>query len=90
MNSTSSSAAPRFDELVRPAQLENMVKDLYPTGGSLEWGIRQHKREYIAGGALFEIAGRLLVHPQAFRRVTLEIGNRKLAARHSVAPEPGV
>jgi hypothetical protein len=75
---------PRPDQLVRPRELVEELKDLFPSEGSLEWEIKQHRRDYIAGGALFEIAGRLLAHPQKFRCVALQIGARKLAARHGV------
>lgn len=81
-----------FTELVRvvdekaPRDLHREMKDLFPTPASIEWEIRQHRRDYIAGGALFEIAGRLLADPMTFRRVALQIGAKTLAARHGVAP----
>jgi hypothetical protein len=58
------------------------LKDLFPTLGSLEWATKKHKPEYVAGGALSFLAGRLLLHPPRFRRVSLEIGQRALAERH--------
>jgi hypothetical protein len=74
------------DELVRISGLQAALKDLFPSEGSLQWEIRQYREEYVVGGALFEIAGRLLAHPTNFRRIALEIGARKLAARHGCTP----
>ena len=78
--------APNVGQLVHVSKLHPLVRDLFPTEGSVQWEIRQRKQQYIAGGALFEIAGRLLVWPEVFRRVALEEGARRLAARHRNAP----
>ena len=75
---------PRLDELVPLRELHTRLGHLFKSRGSAEWAFRQHREEYIAGGAAFEIAGRLLVAPSAFERVTLEIGRRALAQRHGV------
>jgi hypothetical protein len=83
-----STEEPRISELKSISKAQPELHDLFPTLGSIEWAVKCHKPEYIAGKALFMIAGRLLVHPQAFRRVSLEIGSRALAERHcrNVAP----
>jgi hypothetical protein len=76
------------DELVRIPALQASVGDLFPSVPSLDWEIRQHRHEYVTGGALFEIAGRLLAHPTIFRRIALEIGAKRLAARHGIESHP--
>jgi hypothetical protein len=78
---------PRINELVPVGELlqtHPRLQRYLPTKGSVEWAVRVHRHDYIAGRALFEIAGRLLVHPARFEHVTLEIGTRTLAARHGV------
>lgn len=87
MDSTSGNA-PRADELVPLRALQSRLARIFPTQGSMDWEVRNHRREYIAGGALFEIGGRLLAHPPTFERIALELGSKKLAARHSVSPPP--
>jgi hypothetical protein len=79
---------PRASELKSVSMAHEDLQDLFPTIGSLEWALKQHKADYIAGRALFMIAGRLLLYPAAFRRVSLEIGNRALAKRHCRASPP--
>jgi len=82
MPQTASIAEDRGDQLARISDLQSLIADLFPSRGSLDWEIRQHRSEYIAGGALFEIAGRLLAHPTTFRRIALSIGAKRLAVRH--------
>ena len=79
-------AAARLDELVLLGELHEhpRLKQLLPSKSSAEWAVRTHRAEYIAGGAVYEIFGRLLAHPGHFERVTLEIGSRTLAQRHGV------
>ena len=74
--------APRLDELIPMRELQKRLAHIFPSETSLEWHLRQHRKEYIAGGGIFEIAGRLLAHPPTFGRIALEIGQRTLAARH--------
>jgi hypothetical protein len=87
---TSTVDEPRASELKTVSQAQPELQDLFPTIGSLEWSLKCHKPDYVAGRAVFMIAGRLLVYPTALRRVALEIGNRALAARHcrDKAPPP--
>lgn len=75
---------PRLDELVPVRELQPMLARLFPTQGSLDWELRMHRREYIIGGALYEIAGRLLAHAPTFERIALAIGARKLTERHGL------
>ena len=71
-----------LDELVPLRELRSMLSKLFPSDASLEWHWRQHRSEYIQGEAVFEIAGRLLAHPEKFKRIALRIGQRTLTARH--------
>jgi hypothetical protein len=76
---------PAFGELVRLNELRTDadIARLFPGEHSLTWEIRQHRAEYVAGGALFVVAGRLLVHPAAFKRIALAIGARAVADQKS-------
>jgi hypothetical protein len=81
---SASRESPKVEELVRMAALQDIVSDLFPSAGSLEWELRKHRMDYIRGGALYEIAGRLLAHPARFRAIALELGARRLAVRHGL------
>jgi catalase (peroxidase I) len=67
--------------LVRLSELraDPDIARIFPGQHSLTWEIRQHRAEYVAGGALFALAGRLLVNPTAFKKIALAIGARKVA-----------
>lgn len=45
-----------------------------------------HREAFIAAGALYEIAGRLVAHPSTFAQTALRIGSGALAARHATRP----
>jgi hypothetical protein len=77
--------APLLNELVPMPKLQKQLVHIFPSMGSLEWHFRQHRKEYIAAGAIVEIAGRLLAHPPTFKYVALDIGKRTLAERHNCA-----
>lgn len=81
---SASREAPKVDELVRMDALQAIVSDLFPSKGSLEWELRQHRSDYIRGAAVYEIGGRLLAHPSRFRAIALELGSKRLAARHGL------
>lgn len=66
-----------IDELVAIAELQAQLVNIFPSMGSLEWELRQHRQDYVAGGALFVIGRRLLAHPATFKRIALAIGARK-------------
>jgi hypothetical protein len=74
--------APQLSELVPMRALQSELAHIFPSQGSLDWEVRQHRSEYISGGAIFEVAGRLLAHPPTFKRIALAIGQRRLATRH--------
>jgi hypothetical protein len=74
----------KLSELVPLGELlPKLPPNLYGSRGSAEWAYRMHRERFIAGGAVFLIAGRLLVHPPSFARVALEIGAEDPARRHS-------
>ena len=72
-----------LSELVPFRDLQRELARQFPSEASLEWHWRQHRREYVGGGAVFEIAGRLLAHPEKFKQIALRIGQRALTARHN-------
>jgi hypothetical protein len=67
-------AKPDVAALVSLKDFQASHANVFPSLGSLEWHLRQHRREYVRGRALFEIGGRLLVDPAAFEGVLLELG----------------
>ena len=85
------------DEMDRAALLRELLAELVPMREVLtklppnlygsrfgpEWAYRMHRQRFIAAGAVFLInKRRLLVHPQRFARVALEIGAEELTRRH--------
>lgn len=72
---------PGLAELVDLNELQKIHIKRFQTRISLEWHLRKHRDAYLRGGALFEIAGRLLVHPGTFSRVALEIGRLQAESR---------
>ena len=76
-------AWPSLGELVPVRTLleDPEVLRVFPGPGALEWELRQHRREYVAAGAIFEIGRRLLAHPATFKRTALLIGMQRLAER---------
>ena len=71
----------QIDELVRLDELQRQLAHIFPSRGSIDWELRMNKAEYVAAGAIVEIAGRLLAHPATFKRTALAIGARKIGAR---------
>lgn len=68
-------------ELVRVNKLRNdrEIAEFFPGPFALQWHLRQCRADYVAAGALFEIAGRLFAHPAKFKECMLAIGARNLA-----------
>lgn len=80
-NRLAASDAVKLSELVPIGELQRELSNIFASRGSLDWELRVHREQYIAAGAVFEIAGRLLAHPATFRRVALEIGADRLVRR---------
>lgn len=74
---------PRPDALVCAyvtlAQFQEANASLFPSEHSLRWYVRQHRRALLEAGALTEIAGRLVISPDAFVRAAAEIGRARQA-----------
>ena len=75
------SQAPALSELRPLDELQRELAHLFPSRGSIDWELRSHRQAYVAAGAIFEIAGRLMAHPDTFKRTALAIGARKIAER---------
>lgn len=60
------------------AQFQAANAAIFPTEDSLRWYLRTHRRALLDGCALTQIAGRLLIAPEAFTRVAAAIGREKL------------
>ena len=70
-----------LSELVPVKNLQRNLPNVFPTRGALDWELRVHRAEYVRGGAIFEVAGRLVAHPPTFEKVALAIARRKVALR---------
>jgi hypothetical protein len=70
--------APRLTELVTKQKLQEMLAAIFPSENALDWELRQHREAYVAGGAVYQVARRLLFYPPNFERVALDIGRRKV------------
>jgi len=77
--------APALSELRSLRELQHELAHIFPSRGSLDWEVRANRKAYIAAGAIFEIAGRLMAHPATFERTALAIGARKVAERGRAA-----
>jgi hypothetical protein len=67
-------------KLTTPARYQAERETCFPSGTSLQWFIRTNRDKLVEGGALVQIAGRLLVHPDKFDAVALAVGREKVAA----------
>ena len=67
--------APATDlgELRTLADLQQELSHIFPSIGSITWELRTNRDQYLSGGALFEISGRLMVDPKKFKRIALKI-----------------
>ncbi len=54
---------------------------LFPSDTSLRWHLRQYRDEYIAAGALLEVAGRFVIDPPRFEATLRDVGARIAAKR---------
>ncbi len=86
-NATQGDAGVALRDLVPVRDLQRELANVFPSQGSLDWELRTHRREYVAGGAIFEVAGRLMAHPATFAKVALSIAARKLATRADLEPQ---
>lgn len=69
---------PAIGELVSFAQMQERLARVFP--GNLQWELRLNRQEYSQAGALFVVAGKLMVHPPTFERTLLAIAARKARA----------
>lgn len=60
--------------LVSPAEYREPRQRLFPSVGSLQWYMRQHRTELVEAGALLMIAGRWTLHADAFDAYVLAAG----------------
>jgi hypothetical protein len=75
--------APRLTELVTKQKLQEMLSAIFPSENALDWELRQHRAAYVEGGAMYQVARRLLFYPPNFERVALDIGRKKLSRERS-------
>jgi hypothetical protein len=78
--------APRINELKPLADLhtDDRLQHIFDTANKVAWCYRVNRAEFIQAGAVYEICGRLLAHPERFEQVVLAIGSRTLARRHGI------
>ena len=72
---------PKIDlcELRTIAELQQQLAQVFPSIGSLQWELRTNRTQYVRGGALFEISGSLMAHPETFKSIALELAARRAA-----------
>ena len=63
--------------LQEPEDFRGPRQHIYPSRGSFQWFIRQHKSELVEAGALVCPTGRWLVQPEAFDQAVMQIGMRR-------------
>lgn len=68
-------------QLVRLEEYQEARKHIFPSKGSLEWYLRQHRDELIAAGALLKIAGQWHAQLGRFDTTVLELGTRAAQRR---------
>lgn len=56
-------------------------RHIFPSAESWRWFLRQHRDELVARGALYFLAGKSLVKPDALSAALEEIGQRLAKAR---------
>lgn len=71
-------------ELLTPAEYRAARQRIFPSEGSLDWYVRQHRPALIAAGALLMIAGRWKICATKFDACVLEAG-AQAAQRQRVA-----
>lgn len=54
---------------------------LFPSEVSLRWHLRKYRADYIAAGALLEVAGRLVCDPAKMEEALRKVGARVAAER---------
>lgn len=54
---------------------------LFPSDTSLRWHLRKYRADYIAAGALLEVAGRLVCDTVKMEQALREVGARAAAER---------
>jgi hypothetical protein len=67
-------------KLTTPQRYQVTREHLFPSGTSLQWFIRSNRDRLIGAGALYQIAGRNLLHCDKFDAVVLDVGAEKVAA----------
>lgn len=68
-------------ELRSIAELQQQIANIFPSLGSLQWELRTNRTHYVRGGALFEISGSLMAHPETFKGIALELASRRAGGR---------
>lgn len=78
-----------LSDLVRPADFARARQAIFPSVGSFDWFVRQHRARLVEVGALVFLAGRNYVHPSRADQIIAAIG-REQAARGMGAGLPSV
>ena len=68
--------------LMAPADFASAHQHLFPSVTSLSWYMRVHRAALLEAGALMMVRGRLMIDPEPFGRVYIELA--KAMAGHSV------
>jgi len=63
--------------LQEPEDFRATRQHIFPSQGSFQWFLRQHRSELVEAGALGCPTGRWLVQPEAFDQAVMQIGKRR-------------
>lgn len=73
------------DHLKLPPQYRDTRQHMFPSEGSLQWYIRQHRDALVKSGAILIIAGRIQIHAERFDAYVIRQG--KAAAQRCTGAE---
>ncbi len=67
---------PPLAEYLDPSEVQQSLKQHYPSKQSFAWFVRRNREQLVSAGALIIIAGRMKFHPGLTERVVLDVGHR--------------
>lgn len=72
-------------DLTRLADYRESRQHLFPSKGSLDWFVRQHKTSLVQAGALLMVAGQWFADPVRFDGAVVSIGAERARAHLEAA-----
>jgi hypothetical protein len=69
----------QLSDLLPLPEYREQRQHIFPSEGSLEWFVRQHRAELSDAGALVRVAAGTFAHAPKFDECVVKIGQRKFA-----------